>query len=68
MVQGNSIQEHSSDLGWINGKIDTIELGTDNKVSPGDVVYWYTKTSDGKRRWNHKGVIQVADASRPNHS
>lgn len=68
MVQGSSIQEHSSDLGWINGKIDTIELGTDNKVSPGDVVYWYTKTTDGKRRWNHKGVIQVLDASHPNHS
>ena len=65
---GTSIQEHSGDQGWIKGSIDSIELGSDAKVGPGDRVYWHTFSEDNKRRWNHTGVIQQIDPSRPNHS
>ena len=70
MVEGSSIQEYREDRDvndrWLNGKIENIMLNNEGKVGPGATVYWYTK--DDKRRWNHKGVILPADASRPNHS
>lgn len=69
MQSGSSIQEYSQDQKkWLNGGIDYIDLGSDNKVSPGDTVYWFTMDEDKKRRWNHKGVIERADANHPNHS
>lgn len=70
MTSGTSIQEYREDRDvndrWLNGQIDSIIFNNEGKVGPGATVYWYTK--DNKRRWNHKGVILPADASRPNHS
>lgn len=70
MTSGTSIQEYREDRDvndrWLNGQIDSIILNNEGKVGPGATVYWYTK--DNTRRWNHKGVILPADASRPNHS
>lgn len=70
MASGSSIQEYRADRKendrWLYGQIDNIILNQDGKVGPGATVYWYTK--DNNRRWNHKGIILPADASRPNHS
>lgn len=70
IVSGSSIQEYRADRKendrWLYGKIESIVLNQDNLVGPGATVYWYTK--DDNRRWNHRGVIQPVDASRPNHS
>lgn len=70
MVSGSSIQEYRADRKendrWLNGQIENIILNQDGLVGPGATVYWYTK--DSTRRWNHRGVIQSADASHPNHS
>lgn len=67
IVSGSSIQEYRQDRNkWLDGKIETITPNQDGKVGPGATVYWYTK--DDNRRWNHKGVIQQTDPSRPNHS
>ena len=70
MASGSSIQEYRADRKendrWLNGQIDNIIPNQDGKVGPGATVYWYTK--DNNRRWNHKGIILPADASRPNHS
>lgn len=64
---GSSIQEYRQDQNkWLDGKIDKIILNNEGRVGPGAMVYWYT--ADDNRRWNHKGFIQAADASRPNHS
>lgn len=70
MASGSSIQEYRADRKendrWLYGQIENIIPNQDNIVGPGATVYWYTK--DDKRRWNHYGVIQPADASHPNHS
>ena len=68
METGSSIQEHSKDQGWIDGKIDNIILNQDGKVGPGATVYWYTMNKGKTRRWNHKGIIQQTDPNHPNHS
>ena len=69
MEAGSSIQEYSSSQKkWLDGGIDSITLNNNGEVGPGATVYWYTMDSDKKRRWNHKGIIQLADASHPNHS
>ena len=47
--------------------IDKIIDNGDNKVGPGDLVYWHTSGTEN-RRWNHWGIIEEADSSRPNHS
>ena len=67
IVSGSSIQEFRQDRNkWLDGKIETITLNQYGEVGPGATVYWYTK--DNTRRWNHRGVIELADASHPNHS
>lgn len=65
------VQEHNGQQGWISG----IYYGYDNKdanpaLSPGDTVYWCTYSGSGnqKRRWNHYGTLEQADANHPNHS
>lgn len=66
---GTSIQENNTEQKrWLDGYIDSIVLGSDGRVSPGDRVYWHTFDKDHKRRWNHTGIIQQTDPSRPNHS
>lgn len=66
---GTAIQENNEQQKrWLEGYIDYIELGLDDKVGPGDRVYWHTFDKNHDRRWNHTGVIQQTDPSRPNHS
>lgn len=67
MAVGTSIQEYRQDLHkWLDGGIDTITPNQEGEVGPGAIVYWHTQ--DSKRRWNHWGKVELADASRPNHS
>ena len=67
MAVGTSIQEYRQDLHkWLDGGIDTITPNQEGEIGPGAIVYWHTQ--DSKRRWNHWGKVELADASRPNHS
>lgn len=63
--------ENSSELGTLRGgKTYLIDNGTPG-VSQGDVIFWYTTTTDktwGTRRWNHWGTVDLADPNHPNHS
>lgn len=68
MEAGSAIQEHNSKQGWLDGGIDTIVNNNEGKVGPGATVYWHTYSKNNDRRWNHKGIIQLADANHPNHS
>lgn len=68
MVDGSTVGEYNSKQGWITGEIDSIITGSDGKVSPGDRVYWHTFSGNKDRRWNHTGIIKMADANHPNHS
>lgn len=66
---GTSIQENNTEQKrWLDGEIDSIVLGSDGIVNPGDRVYWHTFDEKQTRRWNHTGIIQQTDPSRPNHS
>ena len=66
---GTAIQENNKEQKrWLEGYIDSIELGSDGRVGPGDRVYWHTFDEKHTRRWNHTGIIQQTDPSRPNHS
>ncbi len=63
----SKVGEYNSEQGWLDGSIDKIIDNGDNKVGPGDLVYWHTSGTEN-RRWNHWGIIEEADSSRPNHS
>lgn len=43
-------------------------MNHNNKLSPGDTVYWCTYSGNKNRRWNHYGTLEQADANHPNHS
>ena len=63
-----SVGELNGEQGWLNGGLDYIlQRDGDNTVDPGDVIFWHTNASDG-RKWNHWGVVQREDPNHPNHS
>lgn len=63
-----SVGELNGEQGWLNGGLDYIlQMDGKNTVDPGDVIFWHTNASDG-RKWNHWGVVQQEDPSHPNHS
>ncbi len=65
-----SVGEYNKDQGWLKGELtDWIDQDHDDVISPGDTIFWYTKTlTGGYRRWNHWGVVQQEDPNHPNHS
>ena len=64
-----NIDEHNYDQGWIPGALDKWYDENNNDIcDPGDVIYWHTYSSDGKRRWNHWGYAAAEDVNHPNHS
>lgn len=63
-----SVGEFNGEQGWLNGGFDYIlQKDGNNTVDAGDVIFWHTTASDG-RKWNHWGVVQQQDPSHPNHS
>lgn len=66
---GAQVGEYNYKQGWISGGIDDwIDKDNNDKLSTGDVIYWYTLSNDKKRRWNHVGTLQAEDPKTPNHS
>ena len=63
------VQEHNGQQGWISGTYCGYDDNDhNNKLSPGDTVYWCTYSGNKNRRWNHYGTLEQADANHPNHS
>ena len=63
-----SVGEYNGEQGWLNGGLDYIlQMNSNNTVDPGDVIFWHTTASDG-RKWNHWGVVQQQKPGHPNHS
>ena len=63
------VQEHNGQQGWISGTYYGYDDNDhNNKLSPGDTVYWCTYSGNKDRRWNHYGTLEQADANHPNHS
>ena len=65
-----SVEEKSEYGGGANGS-DWMAGGFDyasGPLEPGTTVYWHTTRDNGRRGWNHSGVIEAADSSHPNHS
>ena len=61
--------ENSSDQGSLNGGYTNyIDINKNNIVDDGDIIFWYTLSGNGDRRWNHYGTVQTADSSHPNRS
>ena len=68
-LHGAQVGEYNWNQGWITGGIDSwIDTDPKGELNPGDIVYWHTFSTDGKRRWNHCGTVKQTDPSRPNHS
>lgn len=60
--------ENNSEQGSLNGGFCSyIDNDGDNKVSDGDIIFWYTNGTNG-RRWNHYGTVVNADSKHPNRS
>ncbi len=63
------VQEKNGEQGWISGGFDYwIDKNNINKMDAGDIIYWYTKSNSNDRRWNHYGILELADKNHPNHS
>lgn len=61
--------ESSSDQGSLNGGFTSyIDNNGNSKVDDGDIIFWYTLSASGDRRWNHYGVVTDPDSSHPNRS
>lgn len=67
-----SVEEYSEFGGGANGGNGWMAGGFDwassKSLEPGTTVYWHTTRYNGRRGWNHYGVIEAADSSHPNHS
>lgn len=67
------VSESNKDQGTLTGGFTSyIDNDHNGKISVGDTIFWYT---DGKTngvvdngRWNHWGIVQVADVGHPNRS
>lgn len=65
------VEEYSEFDGGANGGKGWMAGGFDYKngpLEPGTTVYWHTTRNNGRKGWNHYGVIEAADSSHPNHS
>lgn len=63
-----SVGEFNGQQGWLNGEMTYLMDPDENGIDPGDTIFWYTVSSDGKRRWNHWGYVEQEDPDHPNHS
>ena len=64
-----SVGEYNGQQGWINGRItDWVDSDKSGSVTTGDIIFWYTVSSDRNRRWNHWGTVGMEDTAHPNHS
>lgn len=69
LIASANVGEYNGEQRWLNGTITKwVDNGTKGQVDVGDVVYWYTLSSDEKRRWNHYGTVRATSSSHPNHS
>lgn len=61
--------ENSSDQGSLNGGYTSyIDRDNNGQISDGDLIFWYTLSGNGDRRWNHYGEVEGAPAAHPNRS
>ena len=71
-VEGNNVSfyaENNDQQGSLNGGYtDYIDENKDGIINDGDIIFWYTLGSNPDRRWNHYGVVTVANKSHPNRS
>ena len=50
--------ENSSDQGSLNGGYTGyIDKNRDGSINNGDIIFWYTLSDNGDRRWNHYGTV-----------
>lgn len=61
--------ENSSDQGSLNGGYTSyIDNNRNGEVDNGDIIFWYTLSGNGDRRWNHYGVVTNPTPDHPNRS
>lgn len=61
--------ENSSDQGLLSGVYTTfIDKDSDNQISNGDIIFWYTKNKNDGRIWDHYGVVTNPTPNHPNRS
>ena len=61
--------ENSSDQGSLNGGYTNyIDNNGNNTIDDGDIIFWYTLSSNGDRRWNHYGTVTNPTPNHPNRS
>ena len=69
LLSDSQVGEYNGQQGWITGGIDDwVDSQPDGKVNAGDYIYWHTVDSDGNRRWNHYGKLELVSNGKPNHS
>lgn len=63
------VWENNNEQGKIYGKVDyVVDKNGNGKCDVGDVIYWYTLSGDGNRRWNHWGYATAVDPAHVNRS
>ena len=61
--------ENSSDQGSLNGGYTNyIDRNGNNTIDNGDIIFWYTLSGNGDRRWNHYGTVTNPTPNHPNRS
>lgn len=63
------VWEMNSEQGKIYGQVDKVtDVNNNGKCDDGDIIYWYTLSGDGTRRWNHWGYAKAVDPAHVNRS
>lgn len=61
--------ENNDQQGTLNGGYTSyIDNNGNGIVDNDDIIFWYTLSGSGDRRWNHYGTVTAADPSHPNRS
>ena len=61
--------ENSSDQGSLNGGYTSyIDNNGNGTIDDGDLIFWYTLSGNGDRRWNHYGKVTNPTPNHPNRS
>lgn len=61
--------EESSDQGSLNGGYTSyIDVNGSHSINDGDIIFWYTLSGNGDRRWNHYGTVVNPTPEHPNRS
>lgn len=62
-------EENSSDQGSLNGGYTGyIDKNGTGSIDDGDIIFWYTLSGNGDRRWNHYGRVTNPTPEHPNRS